>query len=484
MNKTTPFRLTLGLFVIPVVVFLLALTPPQAQAQDARSPESFEKFSREELAQMLGPVALYPDKLLSQVLMAATYPLEVIEADRWVKKNPKLEGDSLDRALLDMEWDPSVKAICHFPAVLAQMSERITETTNLGNAFLAQESEVMGMVQELRAKAYAQGNLTTTPEQKVVVEQEAIVIEPTNPTVIYVPYYDPFYIYGPWWYPAYPPYYWGPTGISLGIGMSFWPGVQFGFSWGSWSYFDWPHHYVYIHAHERPRYVRHDHWYAKPGRWVHSPAHRRGVAYRDKYTATKYGQYPQRHSVYRGDVRGFPEPREPDRESSRIADKRTRIDQDRRADAHSRIERSQQEQQRIERELRHREQEVRQPADRDRQTQPGVDRNRPQQERAGQERQAPTRVDRVPPERQRVDQERQLRQRTDYQQRSRESVRGEQPQRRRETVFDQQEYGRGVRQSSERGRSSRQQWGDALRGSGQRSGGKGPSRDGGGHFRH
>src|SRR5512139_635188 len=119
MNKTTLFRLTLGLLVIPVMVFFHGLTPLQALAQDASQPASSEKFSREELAQMLGPIALYPDKLLSQILMASTYPLEVIEADRWVKKNSKLEGDPLDRALLDKEWDPSVKAICHFPAVLA-----------------------------------------------------------------------------------------------------------------------------------------------------------------------------------------------------------------------------------------------------------------------------------------------------------------------------------------------------------------------------
>jgi uncharacterized membrane protein YgcG len=476
-------RLTLGLLVIPVVIFIVAMAPRPAHAQDTGYPPASEKFSREELAQMLGPIALYPDKLLSQILMASTYPLEVIEADRWVKKNPQLAGDPLDQALLDKEWEPSVKAICHFPAVLAVMSERITETTNLGNAFLAQEAEVMDMVQELRSKAHAQGNLTTTPEQKVIVEKETIIIEPTDPRVVYVPYYDPLYIYGPWWYPAYPPYYWGPTGISLGIGISYWPGIYFGFSWGTWGYFDWSHHHIYIHGHERPRYVRHDQWYAAPGRWVHTPVHRRGVAYRDKHTATKYGQYPQRHSDFRGDARGFPARGELDRERIRPGGERPRIDQDRRVDGNPRYERSQQEQQRVERELQKREQ-LRQPAERGQQQQPSSDRVRPGQEPAGQERQAPTRADRVAPERQRVEQERQLRQQSDYQQRSRASVGGEPPQRRRETAFDQQEYGRSVRQSSERGRSSRQQGGDALRGSGQRSGGSGPSRDGGGHFRH
>lgn len=207
MKAATIFHLTLGLLII----FFFSL-PPQSLAQDSSYLEPSAKYREEELAQMLAPIALYPDALLSQVLMASTYPLEVIEADRWVRRNPELKDKSLEAALLSEAWDPSVKALCHFPSILALMSERITETTNLGNAFLAQEAEVMDMVQELRAKANAQGNLTTTSEQKVIVEKETIIIEPADPRVIYVPYYDPFYIYGSWWYPAYPPYYWGPPG--------------------------------------------------------------------------------------------------------------------------------------------------------------------------------------------------------------------------------------------------------------------------------
>jgi len=253
MKLATIIHLALGLLIISF--FSL---PPQSLAQDSDYLEPSEKYSREELTQMLAPIALYPDALLSQVLMASTYPIEVIEAERWVKSNPKLKGEALDAALLEKDWDPSVKAICHFPSILALMSERITETTNLGNVFLAQEAEVMDMVQELRAKAYAQGNLTTTTEQKVIVEKKTIVIEPTDPRVIYVPYYDPFYIYGPWWYPAYPPYYWRPPGVSIGIGISYRPGVYFGFAFGTWSYFDWHHHYIFIDVHKRPRYIRND----------------------------------------------------------------------------------------------------------------------------------------------------------------------------------------------------------------------------------
>jgi hypothetical protein len=307
MKAPTTIRQSLGVILIVIFSVFLILNPQDGQAQDSENSPPPEKFSREELAQMLAPIALYPDSLLSQVLMASTYPIEVIEADRWIKKNSDLKDEILDDALQAKDWDPSVKAMCHFPSILSLMSDRIAETTNIGNAFLAQEEEVMDMVQELRAKAYAQGNLTTTSQQKVVVEKETIIIESANPKVYYVPYYDPFYIYGPWWYPAYPPYYWGPPGVTVGIGISYWPALYFGFAFGGWSYFDWHRHSIYIDVKRRPRYVHYDRWIAKPGPWVHVPQHRRGVAYRDKPTAVKYGQYPYRTKGYRPETRGFPE---------------------------------------------------------------------------------------------------------------------------------------------------------------------------------
>lgn len=485
MNKPTVFRLIIGLFVLPGMVLWLALTPRQVQAQAAGSPADFEKFSREELAQMLGPIALYPDKLLSQILMASTYPIEVIEADRWVKRNPDLQGDNLDRALLAKDWDPSVKAVSHFPAILALMSERITETTNLGNAFLVQEAEVMDMIQELRAKAYAQGNLITTEQQQVIVRKETIIIEPANPRVIYVPYYDPFYVYGPWWYPAYPPYYWGPAGVRVGLGfnVSFWPGIYFGFSWGNWSYFDWPRRYVYIHVHERPRYVSHHHWYTTPGRWVHTPVHRRGVAYRDKYTATKYGQYPQRPAAFRGDVRGFPERREAEPERSRSVGESRRIDQKRRVDDNSRHERGRQEQQRVERELQRREPQLRQPVERDRphrQEQTGVERTPRERQRVEPPRQERTRAERPPQERQRVEQEQQLRQSDNRERPVRDAVEGARSQQRRDNVFSQPDNGRTERQSSERGRSSRHEQSNPSRDRSRGDDSHGGGREGGG----
>jgi hypothetical protein len=453
MKAATIFHLALGLLIISF--FSL---PPQSLAQDSDYPEPSQKYSREELAQMLAPIALYPDALLSQVLMASTYPIEVIEADRWVKRNPTLKGEALDAALLDKDWDPSVEAVCHFPSVLALMSERISETTNLGNAFLAQEAEVMDTVQELRAKAYAQGNLTTTSEQKVIAQNGTIVIEPADPRVIYVPYYDPFYIYGPWWYPAYPPYYWGPPGVSIGMGISYWPGFYFGFAFGTWSYFDWPHHYIFIDVHKRPRYVRNDRWISKPGRWYHAPIHRRGVAYRDKSTARKYGQYPYRSRNFQRDTRGFPELG--DRNRDRRIDDRTRIDQNKGGDNRSRIDRDRQERVDLDKQIRER-------ADQERQARQRVEREQQIRQPADQQRQVRQRVEGEQQARQRVEGDQQMRQPADQQRQARQRVEGEQQQRRRDdNVFNRVEDGRMERQSSERGRVSRQGLGDGSRGTG------------------
>jgi hypothetical protein len=462
-----------GLFIVPFLVFCLALPPQQAQAQDSSYQgsgdiESSEKYSREELAQLLAPIALYPDALLSQILMASTYPIEVIEADRWVRNNPGLTGDDLDTVLLDKDWDYSVKAMCHFPSILALMSERITDTTNLGNAFLAQEPEVMDMVQELRAKAYAAGNLTTTSKQKVIVEEETIIIKSADPRVIYVPYYDPFYVYGPWWYPAYPPYYWGPSGVRVGIGISYWPGFYFGFVFGDWSYFDWPRRYIYIEVHKRPRFVRHDRWVSVSDRWHHHPRHRRSVAYRDKSTALKYGQYPRRSRDVRRETRGFPEPRVQERR-----DDRTRIDRDRQRqryerdrqdrarierDSQERIQRERQERERVDRDRQDRERTDRDRQERiqrERQERERVDRDR-QRQRFERDRQDRARTDRNRQVRQRVDKGKQVRQWADQGKQVQERVEREKLQRRHDNVFDRVEDGWRERQSSKRGWASRQ----------------------------
>ncbi len=243
-------------FSIIGLIFLLFVSQPAgALAQEEAAPSP--SFSKAQLTQMLAPIALYPDDVLSQILMASTYPIEVIEANRWLRDHQDLQGDSLDQALQDKDWDPSVKSLCHFPNVLTMMSDKIAETTNLGNAFLSQQDEVMDVVQELRSKAFEQGNLSSNQKEKVIVENQTIIIKPVNPEVIYIPYYNPTYVYGSWWYPDYPPYYWGPANV-VGAGIYYWPTPFFGFGIG-WSYFDWPSRYIVIDTHHRrPRFFRHD----------------------------------------------------------------------------------------------------------------------------------------------------------------------------------------------------------------------------------
>jgi uncharacterized protein DUF3300 len=226
------------------MIFLL-MAPLGAMPQNAGEQVQPKNFTKEELDQILAPIALYPDALLSQILMASTYPVQVVDADRWVRQNPNLTGAQLDEALQDKNWDVSVKSLCHFPRVLSAMSQNLDETTSLGNAFLAQQQDVMDTIQELRAKAQAQGNCVTTPQQRVVVEQGNIEIVPVNPEVIYVPTYNPVVVYGPWWYPAYPPYVWYP-GVAVGVGISFGIGLFVGVAVASWSSFDWGHHYVNV----------------------------------------------------------------------------------------------------------------------------------------------------------------------------------------------------------------------------------------------
>lgn len=480
-NNTAIFIPVKGFLIMPLLILCLALTPRPATAQyDATAPGA---LSRAELAQMLAPIALYPDVLLSQILMASTYPIEVIEAERWVRSNPGLQGDALDAALLDTNWDPSVQALCHFPAILTVMSERIGETTNLGNAFLAQQQEVMDTVQELRAQAYAQGNLNTTEQQRVVVDNRTIVIEPASPSVVYVPYYDPLYVYGPWWYPAYLPYYWGPPRVTLGFGISFWPGIYFGFSFGNWCYFDWPRHSVYVDVHKRPRYARHDRWHDRwhdqSGSWHHAPVHRRGVAYRDKDTAREYGQVHRRSGELWRDTRGFPERdgREDGRDRPAIG--RPGVGGNGRADEdRGRIERRRPEVQYDGRERQRREEPARdlrqRPANqRDEQQRERVIRVQPTRQSDREEpgrdvRQRPA-GEREEQQRERVMREPSVRQPEREARPARDRERVEQ-QRSRDNIFNQVEDGWRERLSSERGRSSRQDRGGDGRDRG-RSGG-------------
>jgi hypothetical protein len=291
------------LLIWPLILF--ALSPPVfAQDQPAA-----RRFGQEELDQMLAPIALYPDSLLAQILMAATYPLEVVQADRWTKANRNLTGDQLNDALDQNDWDPSVKALVPFPQVLTMMSERLEWTQKLGDAFLDQEDEVMDTVQKLRARAEAAGNLRDTEQQRVIVEEGDIVIEPAQPEVVYVPVYDPFVIYGPWWYPAFPPFFFPPPpGVIVVRGFGFWPRIVVGRTWGhAWGHWDWHHHSINVNINRSinvNRNVNVTRSSIQTTRWQHDVSHRKGVSYRNETTRERYGQQA-RGAETRRDFRGF-----------------------------------------------------------------------------------------------------------------------------------------------------------------------------------
>ena len=297
-------RLIMGGLVWMIIAMLFI--PPGIPAQDF---EQTDRFRKEELDQMLAPIALYPDSLIAQILMASTYPLEVVQADRWMQQNKTLTGDALNDALKEKSWDPSIKSLCHFPDVLFAMSDKLDQTSKLGDAFLIQKEDVMATIQELRRKAETQGNLKTTNEQKVIHEADAIRIEPVVRQVVYVPVYDPLYVYGPWWYPAYPPYYWYyPPGVIITGGfISFGPRFFIGIDLFSWSWFDWHRHYIYINVHKARRFHRFRHKHDSDRYfWRHNPVHRRGVAYRDRRTSERFGKRPYRRTSPGPEIRGYP----------------------------------------------------------------------------------------------------------------------------------------------------------------------------------
>jgi Protein of unknown function (DUF3300) len=265
-----------------------------AVAHGNAAAQSQRVYTQPELDQMLAPIALYPDPLLSQMLMASTYPIEVVEAARWSLANPGLQGDAAVRAVEGMDWDPSVKSLVAFPDVLARMDENLDWTRQLGDAFLVQEPQVMETIQRLRRQARTAGTLMTDAQVRVVDEGPIIVVQPVDPRVIYVPYYDPRVAYGTWWWPTYPPVFWAPwPGYALHYPR---PGIATGFFWGpavhvSVGFFfgavDWPHRQVRVvsvtNYYYRPAVRRDVHVTqinVAPGPWRHDPWHRRGVTYR------------------------------------------------------------------------------------------------------------------------------------------------------------------------------------------------------------
>jgi hypothetical protein len=284
------------LLAIILSLTLSLVAPGAAWAQDQQAAASEQQqplLDAGQLDQLVAPIALYPDSLLAQVLMASTYPLEVVQADRFAKGNKALKGDQLSDALAKQDWDASVKELVSTPTVLAMMNDKLDWTEALGDAVLAQQADVMDAIQRLRAKAQANGKLETTKQQKVTVTQEAdkpvVVIEPASPEVVYVPYYDPAVVYGAWSYPAYPPYYFPPppgyiVGGAIVSGLAW--GAAFAVGHEIWDDFDWRHGNINVDI-DRNVNIDVDRNFSK---WEHNSYHRRGVSYNNVDVKNKFAK--------------------------------------------------------------------------------------------------------------------------------------------------------------------------------------------------
>jgi hypothetical protein len=268
--------------------------PVQAAPQTTASQDAL--IPADQLDSLVAPIALYPDPLLAQTLAASTYPLEIMQLRQWLTRNPNLKGKALADAVARQPWDPSVQAMAALPDVVTRLSDDIQWTTDLGNAFLAQESDVMNAVQRMRQKAEGTGNLRSTEQQvvetRVIENKEVIVIEQASPEVVYVPSYNPVAVYGEpvYPYPAihYPSagYYAAGAAISFGVGVAmgaFWGGG--GWGWGAgWGRND-------ININRNANFVRNSNFYrgGNLNTWQHNAVHRGGAAYGNRTTAARYG---------------------------------------------------------------------------------------------------------------------------------------------------------------------------------------------------
>ena len=302
---------------LALVGAMLTTGSRQARAQDAENAAApaESKFSTDQLDQIAAPIALYPDSLLAQIFMASTYPLEIVQADRWRRSNAKLEGADLDAALKNQTWDASVKSLCTVPTVLQRMSENLDWTQDVGDAFLGQREELMQTVQSLRKKAHDAGNLQTTKQQTVVVEKEVIIIQPANPQVIYVPTYAPSVIYVPTYayYPVmYPPP--PPPGVAF---FTFAAGVAVGAAiWGDCNWHGGSvdvnvNHYnsfnqnTNINVNQNTNIKANQNVNASgKSSWNHDASHRKGVNYKNPQTAKQYGAPKGAPSISNNEARG------------------------------------------------------------------------------------------------------------------------------------------------------------------------------------
>src|SRR5437899_10259864 len=273
----------------------------QAESQVMTTTEEAPKLPNGELDSLVAPIALYPDPLLAQTLAASTYPLEVIQLQQWMDRNKNLQGKALADAVAKQPWDPSVQSLVEFPDVVQRMAGNVQWTTDLGNAFLAQQSDVMGAVQRMRAKAQGTGNLKTSAQQVVQTEtvpsgKQVITVEPAQPDVVYVPSYDPQVVYGaaP---PAYPYYPYTYPGYVPGTALAWGAGIALGAAaWGSWGGHwgdcDWNGGNVKInnnYNYNKNNNFNRDVTRQGQGNWQHNPQHRGNAPYGDRGTANRFG---------------------------------------------------------------------------------------------------------------------------------------------------------------------------------------------------
>jgi hypothetical protein len=281
------------------LAFFLFVWVALGQSAQESAPGSSQPLSAKQLDNLVAPIALYPDPLLGEVLAASTYPFEIAEAQQWVQDHPKWKPSKLMKEAKKQNWDPSIQGLVAFPQVLARLSQGAGWTTSLGNAFLAQQKNVMQAVQRMRAQAQAVGKLQSTPQETVTMDnhrgQDIIDIEPTDPDTWYVPDYNPAFVWGPAIYGYYPPLLYPGINIGFGWGSGIDLGLYFG-GWGGWGWGGWgwsPNWYggSIILNHSFFHRYGFDHFHGEPlgnSAWTHDPAHRLGVPYANREVAGRF----------------------------------------------------------------------------------------------------------------------------------------------------------------------------------------------------
>ena len=312
--------------LLAVPLALMPLVPTMVFAQQPPPPppppngQAVAVLSRPELEQLLAPIALYPDELLTQTLVASTYPLEVVMANRWLQQgnNKELRGDPLLQALDGQDWDPSVKSLIPFPVVLGTMSDQLDWTQKLGDAFLAQQNDVFAAVQALRGRAQAAGTLQSNTQQVVSQQADVIVIAPAQPQVVYVPAYNPTVVYGSWPYAAYPPVYYPPpsgyyVGSALMTGLAFGAGIAITSSLWGWGRPNWGGGNVNVNVNQfnsinsnRYNNFAPSRTVNNGGTWQHNADHRRGVAYSNPNVGQQYRPNAGNNGANRDAYKGRP----------------------------------------------------------------------------------------------------------------------------------------------------------------------------------